>query len=201
MIRSLEDAERWYRSVKSLASTVKRLARLWDHPDLAQTLGLDNRLREVTSSELIDKADTVLADLDDLAVLVLFSVFEATVRARTEEDVDREIVGLQHPAVLSAVKELKDAIKNGGFGKVMAAYKTIDNDLTEEVSQVRKFRNWVAHGRRDEPENNVDPDRAIERLRRYLVRLEQVETTRAGLRQPDAGRPTPARNAEPSPTA
>jgi hypothetical protein len=50
-------------------------------------------------------------NLDNLAVLVLFSVFEVTVRARTEADVDREIADLQHPALLSAVKDLKDAIK------------------------------------------------------------------------------------------
>ena len=41
----------------------------------------------------------------------------------------------------------------------------MDVNLTEQVNQVRKSRNWVAHGRRGEPENSVVPDIAIERLR------------------------------------
>lgn len=175
MIRSLEDAEKWYRSVKSLAFYMRRMAVLWDHEDIAKVLGADNRLRDVTSAELSDKATTVLEDLDNLAVLVLFSVFEATVRARTEADVDREIAELRHPAVLSAVKDLKEAVRNGSFGKVTAAYKNMGVDLTEEVNQVRTFRNWVAHGRRGERPNNVVPDQAIDRLHRYLVRLAEIE--------------------------
>jgi len=174
MIRSLEDAETWYRSVKSLAA-MKRMAGLWDREEIAEVWGHDNRLRNVSSAELRDMAATILDDLDHLAVLVLFSVFEATVPARTEADVDREIAELQHPAVLSAVNELKDAIKNGSFRKVTAAYKKMGTDLTEEVNQVRRFRNWVAHGRQGERPNNVVPDQAIDRLNRYLARLLELE--------------------------
>jgi hypothetical protein len=175
MIRSLEDAEKWYRSVKALAVYMKRMAGLWDREEIAEVLGHDNRLRDVTSADLSNMAATILEDLDNLAVLVLFSVFEATVRARTEADVDREIAELQHPAVLSAVNDLKDAIKNGSFGKVMSAYKRMGTDLTEEVNQVRTFRNWVAHGRQGDPPNNVVPDQATDRLHRYLARLLEVE--------------------------
>ena len=35
-------------------------------------------------------SQTILDDLDDLAVLVLFSVFEATVRACAGADIDRK---------------------------------------------------------------------------------------------------------------
>jgi len=63
---------------------------------------------------------------------------------------------MRHPAVLSAIKNLKDSIENGSFAKLTEAYKKMDGDLTTQVNQVRKFRNWVAHGRRDEPENSVD---------------------------------------------
>jgi hypothetical protein len=175
MIRSLEDAERWYRAVKSLAVYVKRIAGLWDEEAIAEVLGRDNRLREVTSAELTDKATTVLQDLNDLGVLVLFSVFEATVRARTEADIEREMAELRHPAVVAAVKDLKDAIQNGSFAKITTAYKQMDPDLTEKVNQVRTFRNWVAHGRRGELKNNVDPDEAVARLRGYLGQLQQFE--------------------------
>ncbi len=51
----------------------------------------------------------------------------------------------------------------------------MDVDLTAQINQVRKFRNRVAHGRRDEPENRVEPEGAVDRLRRYLARLAEVE--------------------------
>jgi protein-arginine kinase activator protein McsA len=77
---------------------------------------------------------------------------------------------------LRAVKDLKEAIDNGSFGRITESYKTMDVDLTEQVNQVRKFRNWVAHGRRDKRAiSSVDPEGAIGRLRRYLARLEEVE--------------------------
>lgn len=123
----------------------------------------------------MDRADAVLDNLNDLAVLVLFSVFEATVRDRAKADVDRETAAIQHPAVMRAVKDLEEAIENGSFGKITESYKSMDVDLTEQVNQVRKFRNRVAHGRRNEPENSVEPEGAIDRLRRYLSRLEGVE--------------------------
>jgi hypothetical protein len=179
MIRSLEDAEKWCRAVKSLAAYMRRIAGLWDDEAIAEVLGRDNRLREVTSGELTDKSTRVMEDRDDLAVLVLFSVFDATVRARTEADVEREIAELRHPAVVSAVKDLKDAIQNGSFSKITTAYKRMDADLTEKVNQVRTFRNWVAHGRRGEPKNNVGPDVAVDRLRNYLARLEEIEVAGA----------------------
>lgn len=87
MIRSLEDAWNWYASVRKLAYDMKHLAGRWDRPEWNAVLSLDNRLRERTAAELNDMANTVLADLDDLAVLVLFSVFEASVRAQAGADV------------------------------------------------------------------------------------------------------------------
>jgi hypothetical protein len=175
MIRTLDDAWNWYGAVKALAEDMRKLAGKWDNPELQQVLSRDNRLRERTAGELRDRANAILDDLDDLAVLLMFSVFEATVRDRARSDVDRETASIQHPAVLRAVKDLKDAIENGSFGRVTESYKTMNVDLTEQVNQVRKFRNWVAHGRRGRPQNSVVPDAAIERLRRYLARLEEVE--------------------------
>lgn len=176
MIKSLDNAWDWYHAVRTLAYDMKRLARLWNDPALEEVLGRDNRFRDRTAGNLLDLAEQALADLDDIAVLVLFSVFEATVRALAQADIDRETALISHPAVLRALDDLKEAIANGSFGKVTEAYKKMDVDLTTEVNQVRKFRNWVAHGRRDQPENYVDPVSAIGRLRRYLERLERLES-------------------------
>ena len=52
-----------------------------------------------------------------------FRVFEATVRTHAVADVDREMALITHVAVRQAVKELKDAIATGSFGKVTAAFQ------------------------------------------------------------------------------
>ncbi len=156
---------------------MRQLAARWDDPALEAVLNRASRLRDRPAAEVVEKANTVLDDLDDLAVLVLFSVFEATVRTLAKADVNRETAQVRHPAVLRTVNDLKEAIENGSFGKVTDAYKTMGVDLTAQVNQVRKFRNWVAHGRRDVPENRVEPQSAIDRLRRYLERLAELEST------------------------
>jgi hypothetical protein len=195
MIRSIDDAWKWYSDVRTLAYDMKKLARKWNDPVLQEVLGRDNRLRERTSGELRDRADAILDDLDDLAVLVLFSVFEVTVRDRAKADVDRETAAIRHPAVMRAVRDLKEAIENGSFGRVTDSYKAMDVDVTEQVNQVRRFRNWVAHGRRGRPENSVGPDAAMDRLRRYLERLEEVEKAVTSESLPDT--PAPEAASEP----
>jgi len=49
----------------------------------------DDKLHD--SATIRDLAKRVTEDLDDLAVLLLFSVFEATVQERTLEEMDREL--------------------------------------------------------------------------------------------------------------
>ena len=176
---------------------MKHLAGRCDRPEWEAVLNRDNRLRHRGAADLREMSRTILDDLDDLAVLVLFSVFEATVRARAGADVDREMTLVTHVAVRQAVKELKEAIASGSFAKVTAAYQKMDNDLTAQVNQVREFRNWVAHGRRDAPENNVTPDGAYERLGRYLDLLTAsrpagvTQPPRMPMPSPSSGRPGP----------
>lgn len=189
MIRSLEDAWKWYVAVRTLAYDMRHLAGRCDRPEWEAVLNRDNRLRHRTAAELHDMAETILDDLADLAVLVLFSVFEATVRARAGADVDRETALITHVAVKQAVKELKEAIASGSFAKVTTAFQKMDDDLTAQVNQVRKFRNWVAHGRRDTPENHVTPEGAFERLGRYLDLLTASQPDGSAFEPPEAEHP------------
>jgi hypothetical protein len=132
-------------------------------------LGRDNRLKELTSAEIVNDSQTVLDDLDDLCVLLLFSVFEAIVRERVLAEVEAELPPLlRHVAVKRALDEMKEGIESGSFFKVLEPYKTIDAKLIEQVNQVRRYRNWVAHGRRTEQPAAVNPRTAYDRLNRFL---------------------------------
>src|SRR5262249_49888862 len=177
MIATLAEAWAWYEAVHDLADWMDRIAqRYWDDPRLAELLGLDNKFRTLAKDEIQDKARQVLEDLDDLAVLLLFSVFEAEVRDRTLEGVERELtIPPRHPALNDAIDEMKDTIRNGSFGILTRMYRNLDPDLKTQVDQIRKFRNWVAHGRRGEAENEVTPEQSRERLERFLELLASWE--------------------------
>jgi hypothetical protein len=177
MIATLADAWAWYEAVQDLAGWMDRIARrYWDDPRLGELLGLDNTFRSLAAGEIQDKAKRVLEDLDDLAVLILFSVFEAEVRSQTLEGVERELaIPPRHSALNDAVDEMKDTIRNGSFGILTRMYRNLDPDLKTQVDQVRKFRNWVAHGRRGDAENEVTPEQSQERLRRFLELLASWE--------------------------
>src|SRR5689334_16559494 len=138
MISSLEGAWKWYASVRELTLTMLAMGKKhweslpWDGP-----LGQDERLRHVETPQILDWATVTHSDLDDLCVLLLFSVFEATVRSRALMDVAAEVPTLRHPALQHAVRTLNEALEHGSFYKVTEAYKTLDPDLVEQVNQVR----------------------------------------------------------------
>lgn len=177
MIRSLDDAQRWYDSVKKLVGMMDRVSkRYWsedvEDKTLKDTLHQDDKFRDVEAQEIQEHAERVLKDLDDLAVLLLFSVFEADVRNRILEELEREFEAPpRHLVLKKAFESAKDAIQHGGFGRLTEAYKDPYPDDRTRVDQVRHYRNWVAHGRRGAPANNITPAAAFERLKRFLELL------------------------------
>ena len=52
-----------------------------------------------------------------------------------------------------------------------SAIVDFDANLIEEVNQVRRYRNWVAHGRRTPQPAAVTPATAYDRLKRFLDHL------------------------------
>lgn len=169
MIATLDDAWNWYKSARRLSRTMERLGeKHWDNLPWAGDLGHDNHLRELASSEVLNDSQTVLDDLDDLCVVLLFSVFEATIRERILVAIEAELPPLRHVAIKRALNELKEDIEQGSFFKVLEPYKALDANLVEQVNQVRRYRNWVAHGRRTQQPAVVNPTTAYDRLKRFL---------------------------------
>jgi hypothetical protein len=169
VIASLDDAWCWYEAALQLARMVARLGQKhWNDLPWDGALGRDPHLTELTSAQLIDGAQAVLDDLDDLCVLLLFSVFEAAIRERVLAEVDAELPLLRHVAIRRAIKEPKEGIEQGSFFKVLEPYKDLDPNLIEQVNQVRRYRNWVAHGRRAAQSAAVTPRMAYDRLKQFL---------------------------------
>jgi hypothetical protein len=95
---------------------------------LEETLHRDDKIR--SAATIRDLAKRVTEDLDDLAVPLLFSVFEATVRERTLEEMDRELEKPpRHLVLKKAVGDARDTIEHGSFGRLTESYKDLDPQL------------------------------------------------------------------------
>jgi hypothetical protein len=177
-MKTLDDAWAWYRAVAEGAKRLTHLAKFWNGFPWGQgnewvtQVERDSILRHVQAEQMEKDAQRVKEELDDLAVLVLFSVFEANIRDLVETQVQPEIAQLQHPALKNAASDLLQAIREGSFGRLLERLKEPpSNDLIEQVNQIRRYRNWVAHGRREdmEPNNLVQPQQAYDRLKAFLA--------------------------------
>src|SRR5437868_8719165 len=80
-MNTLEDAWKWYQEAKLQVGLVRRLAsEYWSELPWEGKLGKDDRFRDLERNQLEESARATLGQMDDLAVLVLFSVFESEVR-------------------------------------------------------------------------------------------------------------------------
>jgi hypothetical protein len=171
-MKTLRDAWLWYAATSAQLYRMERLAeKHWEELPWAGAFGRDDTFRPLRQPEVVEEAKRGTEPLDDLAVLVFFSVFEAQVRAHVHEQVEREARTLEHPSLRHAAQESLQRIEDGSFFRVLEPFKSIDVHLVEKVNQVRRFRNWVAHGRSNERPAMVDPREAFERLRDFLTAI------------------------------
>ncbi len=172
-MKDLDEAWEWYKETHEQLKLWRRiLDKYWDQLPWQGSLERDDRFRSLDENRSIASSNLALGELDDLAVLVLFSVFESMVRSRVSEEVEKEVVekGIIHVVLVKATNDAIERIENGSFYHVLEPYKSLDRDLVEQVNQVRKYRNWVAHGKRGASPSTVDPRAAYDRL----LRLWQV---------------------------
>jgi len=170
-MKTLEDAWQWYNDVKKSLKRIYRVGvKYWDViPWNQPPWQSDSHFIVLEKEEVAGPAGNGLQHLDDLAIVVLFSVFEAIVRGTMLDEVEREESGYQHRIITKAIETAKDRVSEGSFFAVLESYKGTDNNLIEQVNQVRKYRNWVAHGKRSAQPPVVRPDVAYERLTSCLA--------------------------------
>lgn len=180
---TLDDAWKWYRAVADGMKRLTHLAKYWGQFPWGQSdewvrlVERDNVLRGVEAVDIATDAHFVIGEHDDLAILVLFSVFEANVRDHLKKQLVPAVGQLLHPSLVKAGKDVLDDIERGSVGLLLEPLKLDDKDLVEQVNQIRKYRNWVAHGRRLEmqPGVAVRPRDAYERLTEFLKLVSEYD--------------------------
>ncbi|WP_152051850.1 hypothetical protein [Tautonia marina] len=170
-MRTLDDAWLWYEDTKKTLRRMERMGnRYWDRiPWDAPPWRGDRHFIDLTKEAIVRAAVNASVHLDDLAVVVLFSVFEANVRGAILDQMQAEEPQYQHRAIRDAIRAARDRIGEGSFYAVLSSFKGSDNNLIEDVNQVRKYRNWVSHGRRGAQPALVIPPVAFERLKKCMT--------------------------------
>ncbi len=179
-MKTLMDAWKWYESARTNLVRMRRLGtRHWGDESLKNaSIWLDDRFKEVEARDIETETDLAIKPLEDLGVLVLFSVFEAAVRDYLEGIIKPMTGKLGHPILEHAAEKVLEGIKQGSFAnQVLAPLQEqgrITPQLSDKVKQVRDYRNWVAHGKREPREPhivNLDAKEAFERLKEFLETL------------------------------
>jgi hypothetical protein len=173
---SLGDAWDWYVKTKKQLMLFGRIGRKhWDNLPWDGPLGRDDKLKSLESAAIIKEAEFCLEHLDDFAILVLFSAFESAVREQVLSIIEGERDQLNRALIVQFLDEAARETKRGRVGRILRYFKNQEAGLVEEVNQVRRYRNWVAHGRRGEAPAAVDPATAYQRLSRFLARFAQPQ--------------------------
>src|SRR5262249_23762548 len=134
-------------------------------------MGKDERFKTIEGFDITRDATSVLDEFDDLAVFVMFSVFEANLRDFVVREMGPQANGITHFALRQAVDRAITNVEEGSLYRNVLIFwnKSYPNE-TEMVNQIRRYRNWVAHGRRPDrkPPAAVEPVGALERLQQFL---------------------------------
>ncbi len=189
-MKTLADAWNWYEATKRNLARMRRLARRhWHDPSLKDaSIWQDDQFRMLDPVVIAAETEASLKPIDDLAIVVLFSVFESQVRDYLVARIKPEAVSLTDPILKAAADDAIQGVEEGSFyRRVLFPLKEqvhISADLITQVDQIRHYRNWVAHGRRESVSDvsNITPRTAYERLTEFLAVLgiaaeaEQIES-------------------------
>jgi hypothetical protein len=176
-MKTLADAWSWYSATRENLARMRRLGeKHWNDPNLANTsIRQDDRFRMLEAETIVAETNSSLMPIDDLAVVVMFSVFESRVREYLIDLMWPEAKGIIDSILKEAAEDAIGGVKEGSFSRCVLEplknQKRVSDALVEQINQIRKYRNWVAHGRRDSPENNVTPAQAYTRLEEFLGAL------------------------------
>jgi hypothetical protein len=172
------DAWDWYVATRRNLERMQRLGKkYWNAVALqSEAIGRDDQFKNLLASDIEDETARSLKPIDDLAVVVLFSVFESLVRGHLVALIQPEVDRLSDPILKHAGEDAIRGVEEGSFYRCVLEplrdQGRVPAELVTQVNQVRDYRNWVAHGRRETPKNNVTPRMAFDRLKTLLDALE-----------------------------
>jgi hypothetical protein len=170
----LDDAYDWYKKTKKTLLVFGRIGeKHWNDLPWDGVLGRDEKLKSLEAHVIVKDSNFCLEHLDDLAVMLLFSAFESVVRnqvvAMLEAVITAEQMKSRESFLIDILHDARRENKRARIVQLIRFFKGRDAALLEQVNQVRRYRNWVIHGRRTDRPPAVDPAMAYGRLKRFLA--------------------------------
>ena len=118
-MKTLADAWNWYVATKRNLERMRRLgSKHWDDPSLNRdsiSIWQDDQFRMLISSDIVAETTVSLKPIDDLAVVVLFSVFESQVRDYLIARIRPEAAGLTDPILKEAADDAIQGVEEGSY--------------------------------------------------------------------------------------
>lgn len=106
--------------------------------------------RHASPQEALAHLAKAKAELDDLMVLVLFAVFEQTLRAHMALTCAETCRGVPSETQASLVSGAFKRLEKCSLEQLLALYKAVVKaGLVKPAQDVKAYRNWVAHGKKE----------------------------------------------------
>lgn len=160
----------WYEIAMESQHVVLEILNSAPHNIPANTVIGSKEPREIKNNLIVAENE-----LNDLTILSLIASFEQLVLDFTVKIVNENIENTKNPLFY---KMSKYAFKNADrwhFVDILDLFKSVINpQIIGDVKQVYKYRNWVAHGKKDRKPLTLEPYIAHERLSQFLDKLEHI---------------------------
>jgi hypothetical protein len=121
---------------------------------------------------IAQRLDEANAELDKLALFSLYAGFEARLRDHVSGHAGllRSAAGPDRQFGEALADEFGAYIGGPRFGKLIELFgHAVGEDLIAKAGAIRKFRHWVAHGRRGPAPPSVPPRAAYKTLTEFLT--------------------------------
>lgn len=115
-------------------------------------------------------------ELNDLTILSLVAAFEQLVLEVTNKIIECNVNNTKNTLFYQMSKYAFKNAERWHFGDILNLFKSvIDSQIIGDVKQVYKYRNWVAHGKKNRKPLALEPYIAHERLSQFLNRIKNID--------------------------
>lgn len=169
---TLEVAYQWYVAARNTLKRARRLAeRHWAKLPHELPLFKDKHFVELDAAVFQREAELGLSALEDLAVMVMFSAFEAEFREHVSLQLLHDAELLTHPLSLKVMNDALREIEKESIERTLSSFAVTnlnEDKMILRVQDIRDFRNWVAHGKKGPSPKVIEPNQAFQSLKRLL---------------------------------
>lgn len=166
----LDETVAWYRTVKANQLLVSKV--LKDHTKVVPETSPFFGLSESEATRMLEES---AAEVEDLTVVALVSFFEQLVIDSLRELTERTETDQTSPMMGALAGFAFRDVERWRFDDILKLFEApLQDGLLDQVRNIYRYRNWVAHGKRKQKPVVTDPVTAYEALSQFLSSVGKV---------------------------